>query len=232
MGSGLRILAASMMLCAVMTSCSDPKAANEKNFSAAIGDYLKTVPACMELHIGKLPGDFDVSAPMGGFGDKPKAPTLDNFYQSFEGSGTRPFADQGFVSFAMNQRQEPNRFGSGTETRYYVHGTLTDKGKVFYRAVRNQAWGDRTSFCYGEKELVSVENFTEPSNANMLGQTASSVHYTWRLTNIADWAKDSKLQAADGSVQQNLQAATTPAKDSMDLVLTNKGWMAYALLRN
>ncbi|MBS0212768.1 MAG: hypothetical protein JSR26_06230 [Proteobacteria bacterium] len=211
----------------LLAGCSDPKAANDKNFAIAIADYLKTVPLCTRLDVDELPGDYTASTSFGLHDEQLQAPTLDDFFRTHQEE--KSLYDLGLMSFTITRHKDENSFGGGEVLRYFAHATLTDKGKAAYRVVHTHMLGNRAAFCYGQKHLVSIDNFTEPSN--MLGQTVSNVQYTWQLYDVADWAKDAKLQAAEPDIKRELATASQPTKDAGNLVLTNKGWIHVALLK-
>lgn len=56
-----------------------------------------------------------------------------------------------------------------------------------------------------------------------MGMTASHVTYTWKLTNIADWARNPDVETHFYTAQF-LGAADAPQQGQMDLVLSNDGW--------
>lgn len=218
-----------ILLCFVglLGGCSDPKAANDKNFSVAISDYLKTVPACTALDFGGLPDDAQVyPVSSGGSLSSTRAPTLEDFFG--KNPKARAFVDSGLIVIAMTQRDGKDFLGK-PETQYFAHASLTATGRAVYRVIPSTFLGDRAGFCYAQKHLVSIDNFTEPADA--FGQMASDVHYTWKLGEVADWAKNPKLQQVDPEIARNVDEVAKPVTDSMGMVLTNKGWMAIALLR-
>ena len=93
--------------------------------------------------------------------------------------------------------------------------TLTEKGKSFLF--------EDTNFCIGRKRVTSIENFTEPAEAPIIGgMKLSQVVFKTSPADVADWAKNSAVQEAWPDLKDALQPNKT---GHIVLIQTNKGWM-------
>ena len=87
---------------------------------------------------------------------------------------------------------------------------MTDKGR--------QVPGDGR-FCYGKREVVSVDNFSAPSEFRGVQMTHVGYHYT--MKDSAVWAQDPAVKTAFPSVAR---ALSPEAVDEATLVLEKEGW--------
>jgi len=97
---------------------------------------------------------------------------------------------------------------------------LTDEGKKYFQAKRG-ILGQSGAFCYGQKTVDSIVTWTEPT---AMGQYAESkVTYTYRIENLASWAKHENVQQAFGDIRTTV-SGISKANETAGLQLTNKGW--------
>ena len=71
------------------------------------------------------------------------------------------------------------------------------------------------NFCYATAKVTKIISFTEPGSDN-----TSTVSYSWKRTNIAQWANDpiiQKLYIPNNNFDAEFQS-------SSQMILTNKGW--------
>jgi hypothetical protein len=86
------------------------------------------------------------------------------------------------------------------------------------------AAGSRTEgkgrFCYGRREVTSVEKFTQP--VDYQGMPLTKVEYHFQLKNAPSWAKQDEVRSAFPSVAK---ATSEQPVDDATLVLTHDGWV-------
>ncbi len=75
-------------------------------------------------------------------------------------------------------------------------------------------------FCYGRRQVTSVEKFTPPVNYD--GMPLTKVEYHFVLKDSAGWAKQQEVRNAFPDVAKSLQQSPV---DEATLVLTNNGWV-------
>jgi hypothetical protein len=97
---------------------------------------------------------------------------------------------------------------------------LTDSAKKYVVKVAT-VMGEGDELLYGRKKVVDIIRFTEPTAA--MGMTVSQVTYTWKLMDIADWARNLEVDKRFHT-GRFLSAADTPQEAQMGLVLSNDGW--------
>jgi hypothetical protein len=86
------------------------------------------------------------------------------------------------------------------------------------------AAGSRTEgkgrFCYGRREVTSVEKFTQPGDYQ--GMPLTKVEYHFQLKNAPSWARQDEVRSAFPSVAK---ATSEQPVDDATLVLTHDGWV-------
>jgi hypothetical protein len=86
------------------------------------------------------------------------------------------------------------------------------------------AEGSRTEgkgrFCYGRRQITSVENFTQP--VDYQGKPLTKVEYHFVLKNSPSWAKQDEVRHAFPSVAN---ATSDQPVDEATLMLTHDGWV-------
>jgi hypothetical protein len=163
------------------------------NFKAAINNYYSAHPSCVWLSPVKLPAQADAN----------------NDEQT---KGFDALTDAGLLA---RTPQEKKRFliGSKQVNDY----DLSDKGRTQWTADTSQpGYGN---FCYGHREVTSIDNATMGANQN--GANTATVNYHYDLAGVPDWAKTQEMQAAFPTMQADLatsKAATTT------LVQTQNNW--------
>jgi hypothetical protein len=75
-------------------------------------------------------------------------------------------------------------------------------------------------FCYGRREVTSVEKFTAP--VDYQGMPLTKVEYHFKLKNAPSWAKQDEVRSAFPSVAK---ATSEQPVDDATLVLTHDGWV-------
>lgn len=75
-------------------------------------------------------------------------------------------------------------------------------------------------FCYGRRQVTSVEKFTQPVNYD--GQPLTKVEYHFVEKDSPTWAKDNHVRNAFPEVAKSMQPSPV---DETTLILTNDGWV-------
>lgn len=205
-----------------LQACNDPKAASENNFAKVIEARLKENPVCFELKGTKLPSRNQIKG--------------SGIYLQADMTELHALAELGLLGIKnviVKGEEKSVRRPFGSTEKYklpdsvFEEYTLTESGKKHYAEyVSRGGWhanaGDKVGkFCYAEKKLNEIVNWTEP--ADMMGFTISEVTYKYSFDNVADWAKTEtardKLKIFAGDELSN-----QPLTARMGLQLTNKGW--------
>ncbi|MDD5113834.1 MAG: hypothetical protein PHC94_07440 [Methylobacter sp.] len=192
----------------VVAGCSDPKAANEKNFKASIQQYLDTAyPKCY------VRTEFPTTIEWDFVGIKSKL---------------RALAKAGWVIEKEGGRETPI-LGGGKETVSTFD--LTEEGRKFYKADIEKTIGGKTigGFCFGKARIKDVTQFSEPSD--MFGQRITHVNYTYEVYDLPVWTKTPEITAAFDNIKGDVETEKTPAKALDVLVLTNNGWVHEKLFK-
>lgn len=195
--------AAALLL--VSAGCSnDPKEANEKNFGQAAQAWLdEEFPTCV-VH-----GNFPLVPPQ-----------LD---VRGEGKTLQAMAQAGLVT--ASPAEVEGVFGEKVQSVRYE---LTEEGKKYYLPDRVETLGgDKLGgLCFGKGKLESVENFTTP--ADVMGLRASRVTFTYRVTDIPDWAQNgpvAEVLSGQRGVKEILASGQTPIRKTQGFIQTEKGWV-------
>lgn len=121
--------------------------------------------------------------------------------------------------------QDWNKKPDGGYYTYTIY-TLTDAGKATAAKVETNGlaksmFGDSGNriFCYATPEVVKIENYTEGSYG---GMDIVEVKYSYKYTNVADWANNADVKAAFPEISKNLE---NPDKtNKTELIKTKNGW--------
>ena len=97
---------------------------------------------------------------------------------------------------------------------------LTDLGRKYFQ-VKPGAFGQSGAFCYGHEAVDSIVNWTKPESMGSGPQT--EVTYTYKIPDLAPWAKQADVQQAFGDIRTTVNGISR-AHESASLQLTNKGW--------
>lgn len=74
-------------------------------------------------------------------------------------------------------------------------------------------------FCYGHREIVSIDGSTPPAQANGFPET--QVAYTYKIVDVPVWAKDADVQAAFPDAARAMNSTST---GKITLARTMAGW--------
>ena len=191
-----------------LAGCNNPKKPSNRNFTEAIDQYLaRRDDACSSLG-QTLPIDVTVSEQKEQYGIGPQLAAL-------EEAGLVHSTNTTAVVHGMLDALQGSR--PPQSVRRYE---LTGQGKKYYRQIPT-TFGQNGIFCYGQETVDLIIKWTEP--ATMEGATISEATYTYKIADLALWAKQPGVQQAFPDLRQTLNGASK-TNQTAELQLTNKGW--------
>jgi hypothetical protein len=173
------------------TGCN--KAVNaDMAYKAAINDHFKAYPACLWSQPIKFPVQANTS-------DDTKTAGYDALTQ--EGLLTRTTGEKKVIIIS----KQVNNYD------------LSDKGRSTWTPdTSNPGYGN---FCYGNREVTSIDNSTPGTNGN--GAKTVTVTYHYKIGNVAAWANSQEIKTAYPNVADALNSNGT---DTATLVQTGDRW--------
>lgn len=190
-------------------SCSrDPKAPTKLNFEQVISPHLANQHACIVVSVPRESPDFR--------GKHEPVPDLDALVQvglvEKASAMVKPNFNQVDL-FHPNQQVPGVRYQLSKEASKYLHND------VRIRAM--SAMGAEEQLCYADKRLADVLRWTEPAATR--GRTITEVTYTYKLVDVANWARNADVERAFFT-NRELAAADNSMEAKTTLVLMNDGW--------
>lgn len=215
---------------ALVAGCSNPKAADKKNFETAINDWISKNPPCLSLPSGSVRA-ADLAADAGVFPLYVEAAVSEHPMRlENQKKAAAPFEAMAAAGLLKGEPAEITQSGyfPGTPPKMAVVAyTLTPEGDKAFKARGDGGfWGSQPAFCYGEPAVKEVVRFTEPGE--MMGMTVSQVDYTYQLKNMPEWAKSKAMQEVFPQLARD-NAATL--EDKAAVVLMNEGWVHEKAMR-
>jgi hypothetical protein len=166
---------------------------SDLNYKAAINDHFKAFPACIWSQPKKLPVQAATS-------DDSKTEGYDALTQ--EGLLTRTTAEKKVLIIASKQ---VNNYD------------LSEKGRTSWTPDSSQpGYGN---FCYGNREVTSIDNSTPGTNG--AGAETVAVTYHYQISNVPAWAKSQEMGTAYPSIAS---AIGSNPSDRATLVMTGDHW--------
>jgi len=163
------------------------------NYKTAINDHFKAFPAC----IWSQPKKFPVQAATS---DDAKTEGYDALTQ--EGLLTRTTGEKKVLIIASKQ---VNNYD------------LSEKGRTSWTPDSSQpGYGN---FCYGNRDVTSIDNSTLGTNGNGAKTVAISYHY--QIANVAAWANSQEMKTAYPGLASALGSNES---DNATLVMTGDRW--------
>lgn len=101
-------------------------------------------------------------------------------------------------------------------TRY----ELTAEGQKYFHQVSSPL-GQTGSFCYGQKSVDSIVKWTVPAASG--GASQAEVTYTYKVANLAAWAKQPDIQRVFWDVRATVDGISK-TNEVAGVQLTNQGW--------
>jgi hypothetical protein len=180
------------VLALIMAGCNTG-GNTDLNYKTAINDHFKAFPTCIWSEAKKFPVQAATS-------DDSKTEGYDALTQ--EGLLTRTTAEKKVLIIASKQ---VNNYD------------LSDKGRTSWTPDSSQpGYGN---FCYGNREVTSIDNSTPGTNGS--GAKTVDVAYHYRIGNVAAWANSQEMKTAYPSIATALDS--NPA-DRATLIMTGDHW--------
>lgn len=213
-----RVICTAVLGALVLAGCGSKQDANEKNFGAAISQYLdKKGELCLRLN--KWPVDvtemdlrMQKTMPTGTAGQMEALAAIGL------ASGTDTEVDQ--IGMFDNKPT-----GHKFKIKRYV---LTDAGKKFYseKEVTQIGLGGakkvmQGDICYGKKSLDKVVKWEGPMKFGDYQE--ANVKYLYKIDGLADWTKKPEFQTAFPYIAQIIDAAGKQEQQG-GVKLTSLGW--------
>ncbi|MFZ1006502.1 MAG: hypothetical protein WAN65_06685 [Candidatus Sulfotelmatobacter sp.] len=178
---------------ALMSTACNNGSDTDMSYKAAINDHFKTLPVCIWSQSKKFPVQAATS-------DDAKTEGYDALTQ--EGLLTRTTAEKKVLIVASKQ---VNNYD------------LSEKGRTSWTPDSTQpGYGN---FCYGHREVTSIDNSTPGTNSAGVKTVAISYHY--QIANVADWANSPEIKTAYPGLASSL--GSNPS-DNATLVMTGDHW--------
>jgi hypothetical protein len=166
---------------------------SKANYQAAINNYYKAHPVCLWQETKKFPVQAATS-------DDAKT------------EGYDALTDAGLLARTTGEKKV--FIVASKQVNNY---DLSEQGRSTWTPDPSQpGYGN---FCYGNRTVDSIDNFT--SGVNGSGLKTAEVNYHYSLTGVPGWAKTQEIQTAFPSVAAAL-AQNQPAHDSM--VMNGSTW--------
>jgi hypothetical protein len=177
----------------LLTTGCNTAANTDLNYKTAINDHFKVFPTC----IWSEPKKFPVQAATS---DDSKTEGYDALTQ--EGLLTRTTAEKKVLIIASKQ---VNNYD------------LSDKGRTSWTPDSSQpGYGN---FCYGNREVTSIDNSTPGTNGT--GAKTVDVSYHYKIANVEAWASSQQMKTAYPIIDSAL--GSNPS-DRTTLVMTGDHW--------
>jgi hypothetical protein len=195
--------------------CASKKDANERNFSEALNSYLaKKGQLCLGIP-SIWPVDLNEAARRSGMGTAAEMVALEK---------------AGLVRSHETETEYTPPLSSRPVMAKVLRFELTDNGKTFYREKdrigldgNKQVQGD---LCYGQQALDKIVKWEEPTLAG--DSKEASVFYTYKIENLAEWAKNPDIQRVFPGIVSTIDGAGKTLMNQA-LTLTSQGWEAKGL---
>lgn len=203
-----------------LTACGGKTDVNEKNFGAAISQYLDKKG---DLCLAARPWPVDLTE---------RDLSLQKTFQEGDAGQMAALEAAGLVKGEDADKVRLDYSGMPTDRKEKIKRyTLTDAAKPFAQESVDDSYTistkpiKTTALCWGKKSLDKVVKWVGPMK---LGDyQRAGIHYTYKITNLAGWAKKPEVQAAFPNVKFILDGAGKK-ETTLDVTLTSQGWEAAA----
>jgi hypothetical protein len=204
-------LALGAVVSAALCACDSKTSANEKNFAAAVSQYFdKKGDMCLD------PMAWPVDVYETDLRQQKLYPdNVAGQMAALEAAGLAKGEDATLPGTFVDGKPD----GVAVKVRRY---TMLDAAKPYLHAVA----GHRPRICWGRKSLDKVVRWAEPAKVG--DHEESSVLYTYKLSQVADWAKQPQSKEAFSELGRNVDGEHTQ-KEKLYVKLTPQGWEALGL---
>lgn len=199
----------------LLVSCASNKDANDKNFSVALDAYLaKKGQICLGIP-SAWPVDLNDAERRSGMGRAAEMAALEK---------------AGLVRSHETETEYTAALSSRPVKTQVLRYDLTDSGKTFYREKDRLALAGNKlvqgDLCYGQQTLDRIVKWDGPTPVG--DSKEASVFYTYKIENLAEWAKNPDIQRIFPGIVSTI-AGAGKTQMSQALTLTNQGWEAKGL---
>jgi hypothetical protein len=199
-------------LAASLSACNSKTSANEKNFGITVAQYFdKKGDMCLD----------PVKWPVDVYETDMRQQKL------FPDGVAGQMAALEAVGLARGEDMDlPGTFVDGKPNGLKVkvrRYTMTDAAKPYLRANAKQ---QQQRMCWGRKSLDKVVRWADPSKVG--DHEESAVIYTYKLSNVADWARKPQVKEAFPVLGRTVDGEHTQ-KEKLYVKLTPQGWEALGL---
>jgi hypothetical protein len=196
-------------LVASLSACNSKTSANEENFGLTISQYFdKKGDLCLDPI--KWPVDvYEIDIRQ----QKLYPDNAAGQMSALEAVGLARGEDVELPGAVVNGK------ASGVKVRRYI---MTDAAKPYLHAKA----GKQPRICWGRKSLRKVVRWADPAKVG--DHEESSVIYTYKLSNVADWARKPQVKEAFPELGRNIDGERSQ-KEKMYVKLTPNGWEAFGL---
>lgn len=198
-------------LCASLAACDSKTSANEKNFGLTVTQYFdKKGELCLGTTTWPVDVyDLDVR--------QQKLYPDNNAGQmsALEAVGLAKGEDVELPATVVDGKQ----LGPQVKIRRY---TMTDAAKPWLRPTKD----NKQDICWGRKLLSKVQRWSDPEKVG--DHEESSVIYTFKLADVAPWARNAKVKEAFPNLGRNIDGEQSQ-KEKLYVKLTPQGWEALGL---
>src|SRR5271154_5844469 len=194
----------------LLVGCGSKNDANEKNLSEATNAYLvKKGQLCLGL-ASKWPVDLQDS---------------DRGQGIVRGSQMAALEKAGLVQSHETETEITPLSGTRPVKAKVLRYELTDDGKKFYREKEVPGLiGEKESrgdICFGQQALETVIKTEGPITVG--DKKEMTLYYTYKIENLAEWAKDPNIQKTFPGIVSTLNGAGKTTLNQ-NLTLTDHGW--------
>jgi hypothetical protein len=196
-------------LVASLSACDSKTSANETNFGLAVSQYFdKKGDLCLDPI--KWPVDvYDIDVRQ---------------QKLYPDNAAGQMSALESVGLAKGEDMElPGAVVDGKTSKVNVRRyTMTDAAKPYL----HEKPGKLPRICWGRKSLSKVIRWADPAKVG--DHEESAVIYTYKLSNVADWARKPKVKEAFPELGQNIDGERSQ-KEKLYVKLTPNGWEAFGL---
>lgn len=198
-------------LAASLSACDSKTSANEKNFGIAVTQYFdKKGDLCLDPV--KWPVDvYDIDIRQ----QKLYPDNAAGQMSALESVGLATGEDVELPGTFVDGKP----VGTKVKVRRY---TMTDAARPYLKAKP----GKQPRLCWGRKSLSKVIRWADPAKVG--DHEESSVIYTFKLSNVADWARKPQVKVAFPELGRNVDGERAQ-KEKLYVKLTPQGWEALGL---
>jgi len=199
----------------LLIGCASKKDANEKNFSEALNSYLaKKGQLCLGIP-STWPVDLNEAERRSSMGTAAEMAALEK---------------AGLVRSHETETEYTPPLSTRPVKARVLRYELTEDGKKFYREKQTLALvgtkGKQGDLCFAQQVLDKIVKWEGPTAIGDYKE--ASVFYTYKIENLADWAKSPDVQTVFPGIVSTIDGAGKAAMNQA-LTLTNQGWQAKGL---